>query len=162
MEIKVKSKKHGEHTILVDDEDFEFVNRYKWSIFKHGKYNSRMYAVNCSERTIRMHRFIIGDACIGMDIDHINCNGLDNRKANLRICSRFQNNGNRRKQTSTSSRYKGVWWHKQCEKWGANIGLNNKMIYIGIFNTEIEAAIAYNNKAKELFGPFALLNDLHV
>lgn len=93
------------------------------------------------------------------EIDHIDGNGLNNQKANLRECSRSQNNMNQHK-TSGTSKYKGVYYHKLRKKWSAFITLNRKAMYLGLFSSEIEAAEAYNTKAKELFGAFAYLNEI--
>ena len=94
----------------------------------------------------------------GMEVDHINGNGLDNRKANLRLCTRAQNQMNSIKRTGKSSIFKGVSWHKNAWKWRANIKINQKDIHIGYFDTELEAAEAYDIEAIRLFGSFAKTN----
>jgi len=96
----------------------------------------------------------------GQFVDHINGNILDNRKQNLRFCTLSQNGMNRKKATNTSSRFKGVhfWTLGNCFK--ATITINRKNIHLGNFKTEIEAAIAYNSAAIELYGEFARINDL--
>jgi hypothetical protein len=91
------------------------------------------------------------------EIDHINHDGLDNRMVNLRLCTRRQNNANQRKARG-SSRFKGVTWDELHQKWRAQVGYENKRIYLGIFDSETEAAGAYDAKAKELFGEFAAVN----
>ncbi len=92
-------------------------------------------------------------------IDHINHNGLDNRKANLRAVSMTQNNWNRRKQRGEfTSRYKGVHFDKESGKWGSSIKCKGKQIIIDWFDDEVSAAKAYDKKAKELFGEYAYLN----
>ena len=93
-----------------------------------------------------------------MEIDHINGNGLDYRKCNLRVCTHQQNLQNQRIQKGVS-KFKGVCWHKASQKWMAKIKHNYKTIYLGVFNNEIDAAKSYNKKAKELFGEFARLNN---
>jgi hypothetical protein len=98
------------------------------------------------------------------EVDHINHNPLDNRKENLRICTRRENSRNRTKGKfikRPSSRYKGVSFDKKLNKWIAAIGLDT-MIYIGCFTTEEDAAFAYNIKAKEIFGEFACLNEVDI
>ena len=98
------------------------------------------------------------NAPAGMQIDHINGNGLDNRKVNLRLCNSSQNQRNARKRKSGTSRFKGVDWHKESKKWRARICVNRKRIHIGRYKSEFEAAQAYDKKAIELFGEFASLN----
>ena len=102
-----------------------------------------------------MHREII-NAPAGMQIDHINGNGLDNRKANLRLCNNAQNQQNRRKRSRATSLFKGVGWHDN--RWRARITVNGKQIEIGRFKSEFLAAEAYDQKAIELFSEFANLN----
>lgn len=93
-------------------------------------------------------------------VDHINGDGLDNRKSNLRICNGSQNRCNKGKPKNNTSGYKGVTWHTPNKKWVAQIAVNGKHSYIGSFKTKEEAAKAYNKKAKELHGEFARLNNL--
>ena len=94
----------------------------------------------------------------GMVIDHINHNGLDNRRENLRICTNAENQRNRGKQKNNTSGYKGVDWRKDHKKWRARINKDNKTIHIGYYNIIEEAARAYDAKAKELHGKYAQLN----
>ncbi len=104
-----------------------------------------------------MHR-LIANAPAHLLVDHIDHDGLNNRKANLRLCSIAQNNQNSRPNRNAASKYKGVSWAQSCRKWFARIRPNRKTIYLGLFTDEIEAALAYDRKAKELFGEFAYLN----
>jgi len=105
-----------------------------------------------------MHRVIL-KAPEDKFIDHINHNGLDNRKSNLRICTMQQNAWNMRKQRGNRvSQYKGVTRRNDTGKWQARIICNRKRISIGCFDDEMAAAMAYDNKAKELFGEYAALN----
>jgi hypothetical protein len=105
-----------------------------------------------------MHRCII-KVPPGMVIDHINHNGLDNRKANLRIATHAQNSRNTKKQRpKTASQYKGVPWNSTLKKWRAQITLNGKRISLGCFEDEIQAAKAYDNAARKYHGAFAALN----
>ena len=95
----------------------------------------------------------------GILVDHINHNGLDNRKANLRFATYSQNAWNRKKPTdSGSSKYKGVRWVKDSKKWRAVICNNNRRTHLGFFNDEKEAAAAYDTAAKKHRGEYAFLN----
>jgi hypothetical protein len=97
----------------------------------------------------------------GMIVDHINCDGLDNRKANLRICTQGDNMHNTRKYTKpTSSQYKGVYWKKADRRWAAQIGLGGARIALGLFRSEEAAAAAYNEAATEHYGEYARLNEI--
>ena len=100
-----------------------------------------------------MHRFIM-NATKGMEVDHIDHNGLNNQKSNLRNCTKKENTRNRR--AYGKSQYRGVDFHKGQMR--ARIGCNGQSIHIGYFKTEKEAALVYDLKAKELFGDFAYLN----
>ena len=105
-----------------------------------------------------MHRVIIG-AGEGEIVDHINHNGLDNRIANLRVATMRQNMWNMRKRRcNCSSKYKGVHRLKSKKKWRARITFNGRSILIGDFDTEKEAGMAYDARARELFGDYASLN----
>jgi len=104
-----------------------------------------------------MHRFIL-NAPRHKLVDHIDGNGLNNRKANLRLCNHSQNAWNRRPNSGCHSKYKGVYWNKDKKKWHATISKSYKRIHLGYFDNEIEAARAYDKKAKEFFGEFAYLN----
>lgn len=142
---------------LVDDKDFESVKDFKWQTNRQG-YVVRCIWANGKPCIVALHRAIIG-CPKGMEVDHINGNVLDNRRTNLRLASRSQNSMNKAKtKKPKSSIYKGVKWDKQMKKWRANICINYKLIFIGLFNNEKQAALAYDKKAKELHGEFANLN----
>ena len=146
---------------LVDDEDFERINQHKWYAYNNHGYQwyarREIKKPNGKRTTQCMHRVIM-KVKKGQELDHRNHDGLDNRKCNLRICTRAQNSMNRKKQRETSSRYKGVDWLKQRNKWRARIKVNQKSIHLGCFLLEPDAAKAYDAKAKELFGEFAYFN----
>lgn len=94
-------------------------------------------------------------------VDHINGNGLDNRRVNLRLATTVQNHWNMRKRLARcSSRFKGVYFDSRRMKWGAQIGVHGRHIMLGRFGSEVEAAVAYNAAAIEHFGEFALVNEI--
>ena len=141
---------------LVDDENFEFLNQWKW--YHHQGYACRaLHRINHKQPHIFMHRVIINTP-LGMETDHINQNRLDNRKENLRACTGTQNAHNKKIDSLNTSGYKGVCWHKYVKKWVAQIGINKTRKHIGYFNTAEDAARAYDELAKIHYGEFANLN----
>jgi len=140
----------------VDPEDYDALSKYKWYAVKRSR---QYYAVaKVGQKKVRMHRLIM-KAPKGKVVDHINHNGLDNRKANLRLATEQQNTWNKRKQVGDySSKYKGVAWVKSKQRWRSKITCNSRDISLGYFDDEKTAAEAYDDKAKELFGEYASLN----
>lgn len=139
---------------LVDPEDYERLKDYKWcTLVTH---SGRAYAhTRIAGRMVYLHRVIM-NAPPGKCVDHINGNGLDNRRCNLRLCNRTQNALNKRKCRGTS-RFKGVW---RCppDRWLAAILFRGHKTYLGIFADEVEAARARDRWAFALQGRFAWLN----
>jgi hypothetical protein len=149
------------YSALVDDEDCDELSKHRWHILKLHK---SIYAVRRGKKgettTVRMHLQIMR-AMPGQMLDHINGNGIDNRKINLRFCTHSQNHANALKTNGNkTSKYKGVDWHKRDKKWRASIRINYRKIHLGYFTNERDAAIAYNTAARILFGEFARLNDV--
>jgi hypothetical protein len=145
---------------IVDPEDFERLNKHKWSANKNANtfYARRTKRTGKKILSIMMHRQILHPPA-HLFVDHINHNGLDNRKANLRLATYAQNSYNRiYSRKSRSSKYTGVSWRKQAKKWAVVVGYNNKNIFIGYFKDEIQAAKAYDKAAKKYHGEFASLN----
>lgn len=162
-----RGKHKGKYFAQVDDEDFECVNKFNWSvsISPYTQYAARANPNGGAK--IKMHRQIMNIHDPNILIDHENHNGLDCQKNNMRIADRITNGQNRN--TNSTKRYKGVFFLKQkytladktikyTERWLSLIRHNKTLITIGRFKNEKEAAIAYDNKAKELFGEFAKLN----
>ena len=142
---------------LVDNEDYEMLSQYKWRIMRNN-YALTTIKFNNKWITKKMHRLIMNEPK-GMQIDHIDNNGLNNQKNNLRIVTHSQNMMNKHKRWGVS-KHKGVSFFKRDNNWRAYISINKKQIHLGYFNFEIKAAMAYNKSAKELFGEYANLNEV--
>lgn len=150
---------------IVDDDWYEILSRRKWHA--NNKKRRNFYAFtntsmkNGSQRTIiSMHRLIMNPPK-NKQVDHINGNTLDNRICNLRVCTNAENRKNGGKYFGKySSKYKGVCWCKRDKIWKAEIKANSKHIYIGSFNNERQAMLAYNEAAKKYHGEFARLNEV--
>lgn len=146
---------------LVDDADFEWLNQWKWSAYK-GKgtfYAARsIYKGHKKVAQVQMHALIIGTPK-GMDTDHRDGNGLNNQRLNLRICTHAQNQQNQATYTQVkSSKFKGVSQYKHTNKWCAGISICGKRKWLGYFESEIDAANAYDKAAREYYGEFARTN----
>jgi hypothetical protein len=145
----------------VDDEDFDKVSGYIWSLEQRGPTRYAVCYLDPSDlnRCLRMHRLIMAPQPNEV-VDHIDGDGLNNQRANLRVCSQAQNTRNRRKLGGWTSRFKGVSLAKgRCEKcWRAQIRQADKVRNLGYFASESEAALAYDVAAQEAFGNFARLN----
>jgi hypothetical protein len=138
---------------IVDDADFEWLNKYKWRLSNAG-YADRNTFIS-GQASISMHRQILGlEYGDGKECDHINGDRLDNRRENLRIVTRQQNSWNRIKSVGCTSQYKGVHWSARNKKWKSAI----RRKHLGTFTDEADAARAYDAAARELFGEFAHLN----
>jgi len=144
----------------VSDEDYEELSKYKWGVLssKGIFYATRWGKTEDGKRFhILMHSVILHGAKM---TDHINGNTLDNRRENLRECTPSQNQANKHKRNAFTSRYKGVAFYEKYGCWRAQICKNRKVMHIGYFVSEAEAARKYDEKAKELFGEYAHLNDV--
>ncbi len=146
---------------IVSPEDFYRLNKFHWS---RKKSRNNFYAVrfvNDDDKDIKfssMHREIT-NAPAGLLVDHKNLNTLDNTRTNLRLATRSQNQYNRKKiKSKTSSRFVGVCFHKKHKKWYAFIRYESKLLWLGAFDNEIDAAKAYDAAAKKYHGEFARLN----
>jgi len=148
---------------LVDDADYKWLSLHKWTLFprKDRRGNPLTpYAYRKEGRkTVLMHRVIVG-AKRGQYTDHKNRNGLDNRRANLRICTQRQNNFNRGSKRGSSSQYKGVHWCNRSQRWIAKAHIGGKAYHFYQGTDERKAALAYNAGIKDLHGEFGCVNPL--
>lgn len=141
---------------LIDENDYDLIGHLKW----HATPSKNTFYAFHSVRgagVIVMHRIILA-APQGTEVDHIDGNGLNNRRSNLRLCTRSQNSMNTQKLDGTTSRYKGVYWFRGTSKWHARITVNRERRHLGFFSSEIDAARTYDEAARSLFGEFARLN----
>lgn len=140
---------------IVDDAEFDALSRFKWYADVCGP---NVYAATYIDGVkVRLHALLVSGGDV---VDHRNGNTLDNRKSNLRACTHSQNMQNSTKRCDAqTSQFKGVCYRAERNKWRARIKLQRE-VFLGHFNSEIEAAIAYNRAASEHFGEFARLNDV--
>jgi hypothetical protein len=144
---------------IVDPNDFDRLNAHRWHVTKNGGtfYAKRNAPTRKVTTPIYMHRYIIKPRP-GMLVDHINHNGLDNRKANLRLATRAQNSRHSKKRKNTRSKYKGVSWYSREKRFVAKITTDGKTETLGYFENETDAAKAYDKAARKYHGDFACLN----
>jgi hypothetical protein len=148
---------------LVDDEDYEQLIAHKWYYGRgkdrHTGYAHRKQYANGKSMVLLMHRVILGPIPDGMEVDHIDHDGINNTRQNLRICTHTQNQQNHtvRRQVK-SSQYKGVSFSTNVGRWRAGIRNNTHWLGLGYYDTEYLAACAYDAAARELFGAFACTN----
>lgn len=143
---------------IVDAQDYERLNKFKWYLVTKTASSKNGYAkTQKNGKAIAMHRYLT-NCPKGLVVDHIDHNGLNNTKANLRICTQKQNTYNNSGQYGKTSKYKGVCKIKGTNKFRATITNNYKSIQIGVFGNEREAAKAYDAAARKYHGEFAYLN----
>lgn len=145
----------------VDEADYGWLSSYRWWVtFSGGQpYAYTQVEVNGKRTSVMMSRMILKLTDKAKEAEHEDHDTLNNVRSNLRVASRSQNVANTRKRKG-SSQYKGVAWHRQSGKWQATITHNRKQIALGTYNSEREAAAAYDVKSKALFGEFALTNGI--
>lgn len=165
--VPLHGKKAAGRVALVDDEDYDLVMPRRWWVLERkikGQRTRGPYAVTGTKKAdgrrslISMHQMITGYPMT----DHKNHDGLDNRRSNLRTATKAQNAGNSRPAQGNSSRYKGVHWNSGRRGWRAAIVHQGKDRYLGTFDTEEDAALAYDTAARELFGEYAAPNLPHL
>lgn len=146
--------------ILLDPEDFHRVNLFTWS-YSLGKKKYYNIQTRIDGKVTNLPHYILNlPSTIG--IDHIDRDPFNNRKDNFRICTTQQNNWNRSPQfNKLGTKYKGVSYHVRRNKWQTRITKNGRTYHLGYFETDIEAAKAYNSAALAYFGEYAYLNPLY-
>jgi hypothetical protein len=159
--IPLGGQKAAGRVAFIDDEDYGLISQHRWhvkQVNRPGRRDDGPYAVTTIRRAdgyramVYMHNLILGFT----GVDHVNLNGLDNQRANLRAATRAQNAANQESRVGTS-RFKGVELHRG-RKWRAHICANGHRRHLGMFATEEDAARAYDAAARKAFGPFARLN----
>ena len=144
---------------IIDKEDFDLVSKYKWYTRKNTRVDGSVsYSAvsNIDGCIVGMHNIIMDIQDPSFPIDHISCNSLDNRRCNLRIATVSQNQCNKGKRGNAKHKYKGIMVNG--ENYSAGISYMGKKYHLGTYQSEVEAAKAYDAKAKELHGEFARLN----
>lgn len=154
IELSKRGKYKGLYFALVDDSDFDYLNEYNWSVML--PYKSKYAGTFNNNKMILMHRLIM-DAPNVLEVDHIDHNGLNNQKSNLRICLHWQNISNRSMQYNNTLGFKGVSFDKNRKKWVVQIQSRGTK-YIKRFDDKYDAARHYDLKIGELCGEFANIN----
>ncbi|MCK5604153.1 HNH endonuclease [Candidatus Pacearchaeota archaeon] len=155
MEMKLKT---GE-VVFIDKKDYAVISQYSWYRHPVGSHHLLYAAAWVNNKNTLMHRFLLNLNKNEMT-DHINGNGLDNRRSNLRKCTHQENMFNKKKYKNNKCGYKGVYWSPHHSKWRVTLYKYKKRFYIGYYRDLIEAAKAYNEAAIEHHGEFARLNKL--
>ena len=136
---------------IVDNADYHLVSKHKWYARKIGKsfYAGRTSYKRGKKTNVHIHRVIMKTP-IGFDTDHLNGNGLDNRRKNLRICSHAKNMSNRpKKNKNNTSGSSGVYWNKSAKKWQAQVSRKGRFFYLGVFSSKRKATIIRKNFIKQ-------------
>jgi hypothetical protein len=147
----------GGFVALVDDVDLPMLLAMgAWQAQHNGAttYARKSVWIDGRATSVNMHSVILGVSLV----DHVNGDGLDNRRANLRAATSAQNAQNRRRRSDNTSGYKGVSWHRSSERWSAYITADGRRHHLGRFDDPTDAARAYDTAARELHGAFAALN----
>lgn len=144
--------------VLVDADDFDRLTAWKWHLVRCRR-ESGLRVFNAKGRYLHT---VVMDAPKGMVVDHIYHRTLDNRKSQLRVCTTRDNNVNRRPRGGKASRFKGVYRSERTGKWFVHAGPRGGRVYIGGFDSEAEAAQAYNDLARQLYGSMAYQNSVEI
>jgi hypothetical protein len=155
----------NKYIILVDDEDYEWLNKYTWRVRKSPS-GTKFYAYTQSKKkylggVTTMHRLVLGlirEKRKLEIVDHINRDGLDNRKENLRKVTKQQNEMNSDIRKNNKTGYKGVSFRKDTRKYRSYIAIDGKQINLGCYNLPEDAAIAHDKEVLKLFPNHAYTN----
>ncbi len=150
--LTIKSETYGNMDVLIDDDKYESIIKYKWHVIK----GCTTFYARKNDPLTYMHRFIMSMTDPAILVDHKDHNGLNNQIGNLRIATRSENMRNRRVKKNSLTGYLGVVKFKN--KWGAFIRMDGKNKYLGLFSSKEDAARAYDKAAFEHDGEFANLN----
>lgn len=166
MNIVIYSKKYGERNVYFDEDDYDKIKNHCWRLLKQPLKEyaiTNVLGLDGKIRTLRMHTLILGEKQ-GLEIDHINGDGLNNMKYNLRHCTHNQNILNKKTGSKNTTGYKGVFkiktQYENSKMYWAYISVNGKRIGGGMFSTAIEAANKYNELAIFYHGEYAKLNNI--
>lgn len=157
VELYINSETHGEHVVYLDNNDFDSIKNIKWWVVKEGRrYYCACYDRITGNRGLKMHVYLMKSE--GLKIDHIDQNGLNNRRNNLRIATHQENRINSPMAKNNKSGYKGIYFEPKKKLYRAMIGFNGKNIAGGRFKNKLLAANRYNELALRYFGEFACIN----
>lgn len=147
------------YVTIVDDADFKAVSYFKWYALRGAKgvYAARRNVRGQYPRILLMHRYLL-DAPEGIEVDHIDNDSLNNTRSNLRLATKSQNGASTRRFDSDGNvkRTRGVGFYRN--KWTASIKVDGRSIYLGRYDTEVDAQHVYDDAARKYFGEFARLN----
>jgi HNH endonuclease len=146
--------------VLIDDDDYLWASQFKWCVYgRHAYVHRALKRVNGKQMREHLHRAILGlKHGDSKYVDHIDGNGLNNQKSNLRLCTMAENIRNQKLHRNNSTGFKGVSWNKQKKKFKAYIKRNYKNIHLGYYRTASEAGRAYDKASQSLHGDFARPN----
>ncbi len=166
MELIIESKKYGRKSVIIDDEDFDLINKYHWCIsyVRGAFYCTTAFTIDGKKYQKKMHRVIMGVDDPSIHIDHRSIDGLDNRRCNLRVATIAQNTRDVGPNSKNTTGYKGVYMykegHKNAGKFTAVLRFNGKKIFGGYFKTAEDAAIKYNEMALKYHEEFGYQNKI--
>jgi hypothetical protein len=144
---------------LVDKVDVDRLDGFSWYASIHSASLTAYASTNDRHGMRRMMHNIILPTDDGLEVDHVNGNGLDNRRKNLRAVTRAQQMCNKLKSNGMTSTYKGVFWSATMRKWGAVVQFGGQRTHAGYFDEEVDAAMAYDDAARDIHGAYARLNN---